>query len=263
MNFDIYARDLIESIRNDYVNGSLTIAKKALFGLIKIIENEPFQDVAKYKSLIYELKNTKPSMSALQNSLNRVLGYFYSTEPNNLVLKLNELINLINNSTDETIEKAIKYIVEHFPTNYKIITASFSSTFVKFVQRLNLGSNLEVYSLQSKWQKFDYSVQLVQELETIGVNAKVVGLNNIGNNLDLSFAMIGADCVVQNYGVVNGIPSKRLAEFCSISEIPFFVISESIKFSDSCIEEDGFEFIEKEFITKIFSDNIFKENNYF
>ncbi len=257
MNYDIYVQNLIETISNDYVNGSLTIAKNAISGLIEIIEKEPVEDVLKYKYLIYELKKAKPSMAALQNSLDRVLGYIYSAEPSNLVLKLKELINLIDNSTNETIEKAIKYIVEHFPSDYKIITASFSSTFVKFVQRLNLESNLEVYSVQSKWQKFDYSVQLVEKLETIGVNAKVVDLNNIGKNLDLSFAMIGADCVVPNYGVVNGIPSKRLAKFCSISEIPVFVVAESIKFSENCFEEDGFEFIEKEFITKIFSDEIF------
>jgi hypothetical protein len=38
MDFDTLSNKLIEAIRNDFVNGSLTIAKNALRGLIEIVE---------------------------------------------------------------------------------------------------------------------------------------------------------------------------------------------------------------------------------
>jgi translation initiation factor 2B subunit (eIF-2B alpha/beta/delta family) len=256
MDFDTLSNKLIETIRNDFVNGSLTIAKNALRGLIEIVERAYPNDTNKLGRFVIELKKTKPAMSALQNVLERALSAVSSGDRFALILQLNKLLELLEKSTSDAINIAKEYITQNFTPPYRIVTASFSSTFLKFAKELSKIESTEIFCLESKWAGQDYSALLAEKLTQIGVVAKNLPMVAIGTIANCSFAMIGADCVSHS-GVVNGVPSQNLALQCNNHDVPLFVLAESIKYSRKCNPESGFDFIDSSLISKIFSDDIF------
>ncbi|MFN3306054.1 MAG: hypothetical protein ACK42Z_02575 [Candidatus Kapaibacteriota bacterium] len=70
MNYEEHLTELVNSIREDYHNGSITIAKKSLLGLKVLNELFGFKDKRQLFQLIDELQSSKPSMYALKNVLN-------------------------------------------------------------------------------------------------------------------------------------------------------------------------------------------------
>jgi len=256
MDFDTLSSRLIETTKNDFVNGSITIAKNTIRGIIEILEIAYPSDTKKLFSLISELKRAKPAMSALQNVLNRTEPLLTSGDRWSMIFQLNMLLDSLEKSTQDTINVAIEHITLNLTPPYRITTASLSSTFIKFVTELNQIESTEVFCLESKWAERDYSVLLTEKLAQLGVDAKILPLSSINSIANSSFAMIGTDCVCPE-GVVNGAPSRILAIHCKTTNLPLFVLAESIKYSNKCTPDSGFDFIDSSLITKIFSDKIF------
>jgi translation initiation factor 2B subunit (eIF-2B alpha/beta/delta family) len=65
--------------------------------------------------------------------------------------------------------------------------------------------------------------------------------------------MTGADAVLCNGKVINGVPSALLAQNC-LGSIPFIVVAESIKYVDEVRIEDGYDTIEQNLISEIITD---------
>ncbi|MFN3306053.1 MAG: hypothetical protein ACK42Z_02570 [Candidatus Kapaibacteriota bacterium] len=150
----------------------------------------------------------------------------------------------------------MSYIKESFPRlEIIVLTTSYSSTFLKFVEELSKIRKLQVYVLESKWRGIDYSASTVSFCKKIGVDSNVLYFRELEcSDLQFDFVMTGADCVCPGEGIINGIPTKILAEYCLAKSYPFYVLAEEFKFGKFCVPLDGFDFVDFKNVTKIFSN---------
>jgi len=261
MNFKEAATKLVDSIRNDYFNGSMTIARNALLGLLDIWHSYKNIEPGALYELFEELKRAKPSMHALKNVVSILQKNLGESGIELFETLLNRLIQDLELSTSEAISNAVVYVCSRYTKNNLVVaTTTYSSTFVKFIKALNAKKDLRLFILESKWNDYDYSSTTLQQVQNIGVEAEVInedGMVERFNSID--FAATGADCVSPGKGIVNGTPTSKLAKYCQQQCIPFYVVAESLKFSKECVAEAGFDFVEINLITRIFTDSKFTD----
>lgn len=256
MNCDQQAKILVETIQNDFRNGSMTIAKNAVEGLVSYLTMCSHIEEEKLLLLISELKNAKPSMVALRNTFETIEKNIQELGLKRIHDILENVLNLLKKSTKQVVENAIQYVQDNFSGQSLVIaTTSYSSTCLQFIGGLSKKKDLIVQILASRWKEFDYSLALLEKCKELGVEAKVLEFEELQNETSkIDFAVVGADCVCQGKGIINGIPSEQLARLCFQYGIPFFVLAESVKFADFCHQADGFDFIPINYVSKIFSN---------
>ncbi len=256
MNYEEQEKELIKSIREDYQNGSITIAKKSLAGIKALNQLFGFNDKNKLFQVIENLQSSKPTMHALMNVLNLLRSKVENFGLRNLNTLIDDILYQIDLSTKGTIEVALSNIKESFPRlEIIVLTTSYSSTFLKFMEGLSKAKRIQLFVLDSKWQGFDYADTTATHCKKFGVDARVLSLNEFNYaNLRFDFAMTGADCVCPGDGFINGIPTKILAEHCFARRYPFYVIAEKFKFGKFCEPDEGFDFVKISYVTKIFTN---------
>lgn len=257
MNCNELAKVLVESIRNDFRNGSMTIAKNAVVGLFSFVTNCGQIQKDKIFSLISELKRAKPTMVALRNTLKLIEKSILNYGINKIHSILEDVLEQIENSTKIVVENAVQYIRNNFDRkSLSIATTSYSSTCLKFFSELGKQKSIEILILASRWKEYDYSKALFEKCQELGLKANILELNELSKMFStIDFAITGADCVCPAKGIVNGIPTESLAQMCFRVGIPFFVVAESLKFSSFCTLDEGFEFIPFQLIQRVFSDS--------
>ncbi len=250
---------LIQNFKNDYINGSTTIAKNSLEILLYIWNVYKIYNIESIIDYIRILKNAKPTMAALQNILetleHRLIRSNVSEEFPQICINL---LEQINDATTKTTEKFNEFIENHIvKDDLIIITASYSSTVLQILNTIAKHTKLQVLAVESKWGHLDYSEFVVQKCNELAIRANRVAIDALfENNEHIDFTIIGADRIIQKEGVVNGVPSLSLAEFSNIKEIPFFVVGESFKIRSDIIIEEGFDFIPMHLIQRIFTDDV-------
>lgn len=252
---------ILQNFKDDYLNGSTTIAKKALQILLSIWNLYGIRDIETIVAYIYKLKASKPTMAAVQNVLSILQSQISASNVSEFPKICVELLEQMDRATTRTIENFARFLERSIQKDsLGIITASYSSTVVNILLPIiSKNIKLHVFALESKWRQTDYSAYVVQKCNEFAIRASWVGMNALfESRIPIDFAIIGADRIVKNRGVVNGIPSLSLAEFSNIKGIPFFVVGESFKMCGDATIEDGFEFIPNHLIQKIFSDEVFE-----
>jgi translation initiation factor 2B subunit (eIF-2B alpha/beta/delta family) len=117
------------------------------------------------------------------------------------------------------------------------------------------GKKIKVYIIKSIWNQRDFSTVLAYELRETGILSKIVNLVEFANYRDaIDFCVIGSDGFDASMNLVNGLPSKSLAEL-AYGHTPLYAVAESFKKVDSLEANDGFEFVEFQYVTDIISDN--------
>lgn len=252
-NIEINSR--IQKLENDFKNGSSVISQKALKIFIDAIdiyskyENDNF-NIAQIAARIIR---SKPSMASLKNIINAALTEALSRNDYNSQEIYENIIQKINLAKKETLDTAIKKIEDKKFNN--IITCSYSSAVINlFAELKQKRNNLKVIVLELIWRGMDFSNNMKKECENLNIVSEIVKLNQIPF---YDFAIIGADNIIKSKGIVNGIPSKYLAEYSFNQNLPFYVIGESYKISNNIVLDDGFELVDNQLISDIFSDDVF------
>lgn len=259
MNCEIAKENFLSSIRNDFVNGSMTIVQNAIEGLIRLLKICPFEDDEEFSELLKELRKTKPTMQALKNAVEIINREKKRIRANSYEKVLYDILQDLQRSKEWTISRAMRFFLANYKQkNLSIVTTSYSSTVNKVFENLANLRRIKLRVVESKWKEFDYSRQTFQKAMSLGINCEIVGIENLRVFArEIDFALSGADCICFNEGIVNGTPTKVMAEFCREYKIPYFVIAESIKFAKECPVDDGFDFVPSELISGIFTDGIF------
>lgn len=252
-------RILFDKIANDKINGSISIAKGVVSELKLLLFKSSSNEIKFLCQFLPYLKQAKPTMSALENTLTLLHKKIKENPRGDLPRICDEVLQIIDESTNTTINVALEHITHTFTANFvSIITTSFSSTVLSLLKRLKAERNTKVYVLESYFGGTRHSFNFVQECAIHQIDASEIKSDALQKQKGkLDFAIIGADRIVNDKGVVNGTPSLYLAESTKILGIPFFVIGESIKTSNSLYCEEGYDKIPWNYITKIFSDSIF------
>lgn len=247
-------QNVLDEIKNDYKNGSMTIAKKSIdtffTALSQIID---YNDETIYQ-IAWAIKETKPTMSALQNAIDLCIVE-YNKNKTKLSLEhiKTKILEELENHTLNCLNSALNYLESFEARPFRIVTCSYSSTFLALMKKLAERSLVkEIYVLESIWRGISYSKNTIKMLNGYNIKAYEIALSKLAafKNL-INCAIIGADRVLEDGSVINGVPSLSLAKEMS-GIIPFFVIAEKIKLTNQIILEEGFEIVPNHLISKIF-----------
>ncbi len=210
--------------------------------------------VNRINSIASAIKGTKPTMSALENTIDLCKKEFAD---NKSFLSLNQLksmvLNELENQTSNCISSALDFFLNLNTKPLNIITCSYSSTFIALANKLNDYALIDrIFVLESKWKSIIHSQNTIEKLRNNNINAYEICANELKEVEQLiDCVIIGADRVLADGSVINGVPSLRLAEAINGS-IPLYVVAEKIKKSKKIILEDGFELIPSKYVKKIF-----------
>ena len=84
-------------------------------------------------------------------------------------------------------------------------------------------------AIQSKIGEVSYGQNFLKEATTAGISADLVADDAVAESLkQADIVLVGADAILSDGGVVNGWPTRELAELAR-DIVPFFVVGESFK----------------------------------
>jgi len=247
----------INSLRNDYENGSTTIAKNAIDIFTNVVNSYSY-DIDKIRVIANNIISTKPDMAALRNIILLCLDKLeYMQKPYNFDNEAKDIKFLMDTNTNNVINNAINIIIKLLPTELSIITTSYSSTVIKlFIELKKRDHSIRVYALESIWKERSYADFIINSCKQEGIESYHIKKDELVSNINhFDFAVIGADSFFDDGSVINGIQSLFLAENC-YGKIRFFVLAESFKNSTTPISTinniaDGFDFIPERLITEV------------
>ncbi|MGQ9819529.1 MAG: hypothetical protein ACUVQ1_06355 [Candidatus Kapaibacteriales bacterium] len=264
MNVEKNLQSLLKWVSDDKTNGSISITKNLLYKLKSLTISSSQAEISKIIQFFPILKQAKPTMSAIDNILTFIWNEIKQKGQDKISEILNNAILLIEKSTSESIENAIKYCTQKFPVNnLNIVTTSFSSTILSFFKRLKNIKNFKVFALESRFEGINHSLNFIHECIKLNIESEEISYHSfLRENIAFDYAIIGADKIIYNKAVVNGTPSLHLAEGAVILGIPFFVVAESLKISNKTSTTEGFDIVPWNYITRLFTDNIFEKMSF-
>jgi translation initiation factor 2B subunit (eIF-2B alpha/beta/delta family) len=247
----------IDEIRNDNRSGSSELALKALEILTASMDLENNDIDIFPASIASMLTKTKPAMAAIKVICDYTLNDYRKSLYKGQKYFCKEVRNKMLRSNNKTMLKAYNTLFAPNPDKiYKIATCSYSSNVFNLLNHADeKGIKIQLFPLRSVWNDIDFSVYLVEKLSETGILSKIISFDEFENlRQEIDFCIIGADGYDFDNNVVNGLPSRKLAEFAA-GYTDFFVVTESFKRTNKLKIDDGFEFIPSYYINDIISDD--------
>jgi translation initiation factor 2B subunit (eIF-2B alpha/beta/delta family) len=253
--------DEIRNIRDDEINGSSQITRNAINLFSRMVPQlyDPKNKII-IDGFAKDLILSKPSMAALRNLINVCLNECYELQaPYDFSEAEKKILRLMDDAAQISVGKGISSIFDnHHYIN--ILTCSYSSIFLKLIiEAVKMNYDCHILALESNWRIYQYGHIVADECKKNKIKADVFKDSDMLLAIEKSdCVLIGADSIITNLGVVNGLPSYELAVTAK-SKIPLYVVAESFKHSYKTNIDLGFDFVPIELVTDIFSDEIFIE----
>lgn len=265
----------IEEIKADRIHGASQLSRQALEVLKLVIEkgSGPKEDfLERLKNVGGRLMKVRPGMAPIAN-LAALLVYevFHASKEK----ELDSLRDFACSKTEElerssklVVEKAAAHAAEIIEADDKIMTCSYSST-IKEVFRIahRCEKHVQVWVLESKYKDKSYGRMMAEELCQERIFARIVPDIAIKDYIiDVKKVLVGADSVLRDGGLINGLPTYKLA-LAANHKLPFYVVCERLKFnprvsSQQVKLEEGFDLVPSELITGIITEvGTFKPEN--
>jgi eIF-2B alpha/beta/delta-like uncharacterized protein len=227
---------LIDEIKNDKVQGASQLARQAMKVLKTAAEYSQAESVEQF---LLELKwvgeglmTARPAMAPIANITGRFWEAMSPVSPNE---GLEAVRNSAISRADELSEASLKavariaaYGAKLLASGDRIITHSYSSTVVAVLKKaFSQGKGLEVIVTRSGGS----GQRTAKELGSQGLAVTLIDDATIGLYISgAEKAIIGADRVCADGGIVNGIGSYQLALAAGKAGVPFYVLAETLKF---------------------------------
>lgn len=220
MNCDNAKRNLVSSITNDFINGSITITQNALEGLLHIIKICPGISQNEFFELLDEIKKAKPTMQALRNILEIIENKIVTNRSMTIDRILFETIQDLQRAKELTISKAMRFVLTNFKNReLSILTTSYSSTINKFLENLANLKKIQLWVLKSQSREFDYSNQTFKKALDLGMHSQVVEESQLINySSKIDFAVSGADCISLGGGLLTVRQHCRWHNFAFVTK---------------------------------------------
>lgn len=243
---------ICREIQSVKIQGASELAKKAFYAY-KLI---PAQSSKR------KLLSLRPTEPMLRNILERFDNLSYE----DLIKKLNK--------NQEAINKEVCRLIRH---NDIIFTHCHASTIIKaLIYCKKKGKKFQVYNTETRplYQGRKTSEELRKAKIPVTMftdSAVLTALINSGKQKRVDLILLGADAITKK-GVINKIGSGMYAELARLHRIPFYIVSDSLKFSknkikiekrnpfeiwhkhDLKIQNPAFEFIKKKLISGVISE---------
>lgn len=223
-------KDAIESLKADKISGSEEIVRKAIQIIDDEIEREPnsYKNINDLMTMLLEVSKIKKEMAALKNVLIYFIDFYKIGVP------VVDLADRVLEKLDFQREQVINKLIPQISQSGKIMTFSRSSTIAHTLLKISENKNKkdlpEVILFESRpaleGKKF------AMELSEVGYNVNYLVDAAAGMAMKTfkpDCVLIGADTIFPNGNVANKIGCHSLALFAYQFEIPYYVVSTTLK----------------------------------
>jgi translation initiation factor 2B subunit (eIF-2B alpha/beta/delta family) len=222
----------LDAIRQDRRRGASELARAALAILAESAERLPATDgtalAAALERRAAALAAARPSMTAPAVLIRRWLGALGDgDDPADLRRRATDGARGLIALSERAVERAAENAAALVPVGATIATQSLSATVTALLARL-AGRGVSVIIAESR--PLCEGAVLAERLSDLGMSAVYVTDAALGHALgDADLAVVGADTILADGGVVNKAGTYPLALAARDRGIPFLVVAESFK----------------------------------
>jgi translation initiation factor 2B subunit (eIF-2B alpha/beta/delta family) len=204
---------------------------------------------------------SRPALSPIANAVSCFIFELYAQEGKGLDSLKGFASSIAGRLVEESEEAALKAAeagAEAIADKDIVMTCSYSSTICQaFSIAKDKGKYFEVVVAESKYGDRAYGEVMASELRQHSIPVEIIPDEAIVSNAPrVNKVLVGADSILSDGSLINGIPTYELALAAKKSNIPFYAICETAKFSvQSQVElEQGFDKTPPELITGIITE---------
>lgn len=262
--------DKINQIRTDRSNGASQIARNALDVLkffVQTTKTSTLKDFTQeFKEVGLQLFESRPNMAPVQNLVAQAVYEVYALTEVDVVSAKKFALSTIDTLTKQS-KTAIKESAAHaalfIEDSACIASCSDSSTVCETLKLAKQqGKRFKVFVAESKTGTTRYGEVMARFLESINVDATVFPDNQIPNYVSkANCVLVGADSLLCDGSVINGLPSYELAVAAKQSNVPFYSVCETTKantliYLGKTVElKQGFDCVPANLVTRIITEN--------
>ena len=250
----------IEEIRNDQLHGASYLARQGVrtLALAAGVQSSDENTALFLKDVGRRLAESKPAMAAIGNMAWRFIQEVERLGDNLYVYALEgDLLAEMEAASKEAAQKASVLISE----GARVLTCSHSSAVVAtFKAAFTSGRRFRVAALASRVGDLALGERLAEELSDLGITSMLVADSAIPEAVgQADMAVVGADTLLPDGGIINGWPTLGLAQ-AARHMIPLYAVCEAYKMSANPVIQAGYELVPASLITKVVTDSQCKLN---
>ena len=256
--------EAIAELKAANISGSEEIVRKALQIVDEEIESAPekYTNLSELTEMLAQVMKIKREMFALRNVLVYFIDFYYQNVP------LDEVADRVLEKLDVQRKSIVEKVIPHLKKCKNIMTFSRSSTIVKCLT--TLGEYVEDEKLP-ELTVFESRPALEGRklaLEAVEAGYKVNYLVDSAMGIAMKtfkpdLVLIGADVIFPNGNVANKIGCHSLALFAYQYDIPFYIVSTSLKLLLKAVPFSIHSYKSKEVWSKDRPENVKIFNPYF
>ena len=262
----------IDRIKNDRLHGAGWLSREAINTLnMAVSENQASTTddfLHEIRIVATGLMEARPSMISIANYVNRFVSQIILISQKEKGLdslktlargKGDELIK----SSEETALKVAQYGCDLISNRDIVITCSYSSTVCRVFQLAKQkGMTFHVMAVDSWFKDRAYGEITAKQLREQRISVEILPDEFVSLRVSRADkALVGADSILADGSLINGIPTHALASVARAEGIPFYTVSETAKFdiqgyiSKASEPETGFDKTPPDLITGIVTEN--------
>jgi len=262
----------IEEIGQDKIHGASWLSRQALKVMGLAIETSEAKTAAQFIKELKEvgsgLRDSKPSMASITNSVSRfVYEISMKSRVEEDLIALKNFAHLMGNEIIKNSEESFRKTTGHgaglVGKGDKLVTCSYSSTVCQALRIAKFdGKNFAVKVAESRFGSKVYGEVTSGELKSYGIEAEIIPDGAIEDGLSMvNKVLVGADSLLSDGSLVNGVPTCNIAWAAKKSQVPFYTLCETGKFDawsylgQSRELEEGFDHIPPHLITGIITED--------
>jgi len=230
--------DKISQIKNDRSNGASQIARNALDVLKFFVQTNKSttrsdfeEDLKKVGLHLFEARaNMAPVQNLIAQAVYNVINFKQNNIESTQRFAVSTIDVLIKQSKTAVLESAIN-AATLIEDSACVATCSDSSTVCETLKTAKKqGKHFNVVVAESRTGTIRYGEVMARFLESIDVSAKIFPDNQILKHVsEADLVLIGADSLLCDGSVINGLPSYGLAVAAKQSDVPFYSVCETTK----------------------------------
>ena len=242
----------IAALAEDREHGATDLAREALSIMQSAADSFPEEGLGAYLDGVGVLiVLSLPSVASVKNAVSRALADGPLSHPGHAKRAFDRASAWLEYAAKATAEETAAML----PGEATIITCSYSGTVVNACEAaVRSGKSLRVLALESRVNGVPYGERMAEALTAAGVTTEIIpddaALDSLGS---ITLGLVGADRVVPDGSLVNGVPTLTLAQGLA-GIAPLYVACETFKLDDGELIGEGFEAIPAELVAGYVTD---------
>jgi translation initiation factor 2B subunit (eIF-2B alpha/beta/delta family) len=231
----------IDETRNDRLHGAGWLSRQAISTLNLAMSESEAHTIAEFieeiKIVAAELAKARPSMISVANYVNQllqqvILGAQTEKDLDSLRSLAQSKASELTKLSEEATSKATEYGYGIIGDQDTVITCSYSSTVCEAFQLARQkGKEFQVLVAESRTKDKSYGEITAKQLKQHLIPVQVVPDKYIHLRMSkVGKALVGADSILSDGSLINGMPTHTLASAAKKQNIPFYTVCETAKF---------------------------------